>query len=240
MKNWCLFGLLILSVNGIFAQSTGNLYVTVQGKHYGYPLEGAKVMIFMVKGQDTLKYEGVTDDKGLLKLMDVEAGKYQYYVEFQQLYRVAWELNIKKNKINEETIVLDDTQPFRKRILDELIVSKSTIDSVASLYDTGDTLTFRAARFKKGNSELNEIIRSNRIYPREAYNRKIEGEVKVKVLIDERGSLKGLYLAESPNATLDFNALWAASQLKEWKPATYNGKAVSSVYDIPVDFFLKQ
>lgn len=239
MKKWYLFGLLFLAANGLVAQGTGNLYVTVQGKHYGYPLEGAKVMIFMLKGQDTVKHEGVTDDKGLLKFMNIDAGKYQYYVEFQQLYRVAWEFQVKKNKINEETIILDDTQPFRKRILDELIVNKSIIDSVASLYNTGDTLTFRSARYKKGNSELRETIRTNRIYPHEAYSRKIEGEVKIRVLIDERGSLKGLYLAESPNASLDFNALWAASQLKEWKPATYNGKAVSSVYDIPVDFFLK-
>lgn len=221
-----------------FAGSQGNLFITVTGQHYGYPLPNAHITLFRVNASDTVKFEQITDDKGLAKFMDIEVGKYFYKVSYEKLYQVAWELIVKKNKLTEETIVIDDTQPFRKRVLDGLVVEKNTLDSVTTLYDKNDTIAFKAARFKPGKDEFRATLIENTRTPRLAVERKIQGKVMVKAIIDEKGNLSGLYIDNSPNVTLNFNALWAVSNLKEWRPATFNGKPVPSIIEVPVEFFL--
>lgn len=238
MKAFLILFLFICFSCASIAGTQADLFVTVTGQHYGYPLPGAEVTLFKVTGSDTVKLKQTTDDKGLAKFMDIEAGKYFYQVEFEKLYRVAWELTVKKNKLTEENIIVDDSQPFRKRVLEGLVVNKSAIDSVTSLYDKTDTTAFKAPRYKPGKSQFATTLTDNTRTPFLAISRKIGGKVLIKAIIDEKGNLSGLFVENSPNVTLDFNALWAVSNLKEWRPATFNGKPVPSIIEVPVEFHL--
>lgn len=238
MKAYFTLLLSLCFVQASLAGSQTNLFITVTGQHYGYPLPGAQITLIKIAGTDTVKLEQTTDDKGLAKFMDIEAGKYLYQVNFEKLYRVAWELTAKKGKLTEETIVIDDSQPFRKRILEGLVVTKNAIDSVTTLYDKSDTVAFKAPRYKPGKSQYASTLKENTRTPFLAATRKIEGKVLIKAIIDERGNLSGLFVEDSPNVTLDFNALWAVSNLKEWRPATFNGKPVASIIEVPVEFKL--
>lgn len=238
MKSFYLSLVLMVIVRFGFAGSQSDLFVTVTGQHYGYPLPGAHVLLMKLNGKDTVKIEQVADDKGIAKFLNIDPGKYWYQVSFEKLYRVAWELTVKKNKLTEETIVIDDSQPFRKRILEGLVVSKSTIDSLTSLYDKSDTTAFKAPRYKSGKSEYLSTLTENTRTPFLAQTRKIGGKVLIKAVIDDKGNLSGLFVENTPNVTLDFNALWAVSNLKEWKPATFNGKPVASIIEVPVVFHL--
>jgi hypothetical protein len=218
------------------SQSNSNLFLTVIGQHYGYPLEGANVELMLPRKSDTLILKGTTDDKGLIKFIGIEPGVYTYSVEFESLYRASWKLTVKKGKTSEQSISVDDSQPFRKRVLEELVIDESVIDSVQAMVDVKDTASYKPARYRKGLEEMNHTLDQNTNPPFFARVNNITGKVKIKVLIDERGSVKGLYVAETPNITLNFNALWAVSQLKEWRPATFQGKPVPSIVELPVNF----
>ena len=75
-------------------------------------------------------------------------------------------------------------------------------------------------------------------YPASARDAKIEGNVAVKIVIDERGRVRNPTIAESSgNADLDKSAMDTVAQWT-FQPATLNGKPVEVYFTITIRFAL--
>ena len=95
-----------------------------------------------------------------------------------------------------------------------------------------------AAREAYTQSILNELRRNHR-YPRIAEQRGIQGEVKVKILIDKEGSVVGITVIESSgNSSLDEGAIATVkrSNLKQFYPEILRGRNYE--FTAPIKFAL--
>jgi TonB family protein len=93
--------------------------------------------------------------------------------------------------------------------------------------------------FKGGETALMNFINHEMKYPQEARENKIEGIVKVRIMINEEGSISNASISGAVNPALDAEALRIVRLLPKWQPAKLKGKPVSVRYTIPVTFKLQ-
>lgn len=97
----------------------------------------------------------------------------------------------------------------------------------------------RNAIFPGGNARLAELLAENLVYPIEARTKGIEGTVKVKVTINENGSISQAEVFKSVSPELDAAALKAVNALPKWIPALQNGTSIDYKLILPVSFELE-
>jgi TonB family protein len=105
-------------------------------------------------------------------------------------------------------------------------------DTVYTVFE--DTLAFRG-----GHEALLGFIREKLIYPAAGEDSCMVGDMMVELLVRPNGRLKVLNVDDYNNLGFDFQfeAIRASnSTLGMWTPARYEGRAVPTIYDIPVLF----
>lgn len=95
------------------------------------------------------------------------------------------------------------------------------------------------AEFPGGQKALMDYMISNVKYPTEAKEKNIEGKVFVSFTIDAKGKVTNVAIAKGADKLLDDEAMRVVKSMPKWKPATKDGKAVSSEMTLPVLFKLK-
>ena len=93
--------------------------------------------------------------------------------------------------------------------------------------------------FPGGNEAMKSYIFQNLKYPVEAAQKKIEGRVVVRFLIDKKGKPGDLTILKSDNSIFDNEAKRVISCMPDWKPASQSGKTVDVFLTLPLDFKLK-
>jgi TonB family protein len=93
--------------------------------------------------------------------------------------------------------------------------------------------------FPGGNEALKSYILQNLKYPVEAAQKKIEGRVVVRFLIDKKGKTGDLTILKSDNSVFDDEAKRVISSMPDWKPASQSGKTVDVYFTLPLDFKLR-
>ncbi len=93
--------------------------------------------------------------------------------------------------------------------------------------------------FHGGEYALSRYITTNLKYPPEAVERKIEGKVYVRFIINEDGTISNVTLARGVQYLLDKEAMRVIEGMPKWNPATQDGKPVKVCYTVPVNFILK-
>ena len=76
------------------------------------------------------------------------------------------------------------------------------------------------------------------VYPEEAKKEGVTGQVVSKVQVNEQGKVVGVNVEQSPDERLSRAAVEALRQW-EWEPLLKDGKAVSFVTSIKINFALK-
>ena len=94
-----------------------------------------------------------------------------------------------------------------------------------------------AAMAGENRFALNKFIRENLVYPKEAFERNISGEVVVKLVVEPNGLPSNIHIARSLGGGCDEEALRIVSQLR-WKAARNHGMTVRSWIEIPIIFQL--
>ncbi|MCC6187303.1 MAG: energy transducer TonB [Chitinophagaceae bacterium] len=93
--------------------------------------------------------------------------------------------------------------------------------------------------FIGGEKGLYKFIAENVRYPDSATKYGIEGQVKVKFIVDEKGHIIS---ATTTNTSfgygLEEEAVRVVKMLPRWKPGKNNGKPVKVYYQIPIRFVL--
>ncbi|MBX2846297.1 MAG: energy transducer TonB [Saprospiraceae bacterium] len=88
--------------------------------------------------------------------------------------------------------------------------------------------------------DMEGFIQANMVYPRKAKKKKESGTVEVKLRINENGKVILTEVVSSQGPNLDNEALRIVKYMKNWQPATHNGKAIPDFITIPIDFVLPE
>ena len=84
--------------------------------------------------------------------------------------------------------------------------------------------------YPNGEIGINEHIRKELIYPKEALADSIQGRVVVKYVVQTDGSVDEIEVLKSVNPFLDAEAKRVIRTMEKWKPAIQRGKPVKSAY----------
>lgn len=93
--------------------------------------------------------------------------------------------------------------------------------------------------FEGGDEALMTWLSDNIDYPQEAQDKKIEGRVEVRFIVNEEGKIEDATVVRSVNKLLDDEALRVVNAMPAWKPGTVYGQPVKVWFTLPVAFQLK-
>lgn len=77
--------------------------------------------------------------------------------------------------------------------------------------------------FPGGDAKLLEFINTNRKYPREAYEKGVQGRVTCGFIVNPDGSISNIHLLRSVNALLNEEAIRIFSLMPPWHPGRIDG-----------------
>jgi TonB family protein len=100
---------------------------------------------------------------------------------------------------------------------------------------SGDT-TF--AQFPGGEVALTNFLNHNIIYPPNAREFDIQGQVVVGFVVNEDGIISEIKIIKSVDKELDAEAVRVVKMLPKFKPASIHGKALKTNYMYPISFKL--
>lgn len=96
----------------------------------------------------------------------------------------------------------------------------------------------KEAQFPGGNEFLKSFLKKNVYYPQEAIEKGIEGRVVVSFVVDKHGHISNVEVVQSADPLLDAEAVRVVQSMPKWIPAEMDGKAVRSIFFLPVNFSL--
>ncbi len=113
------------------------------------------------------------------------------------------------------------------------------IDSTLSSFK-GDALGSMLNGYGVGDSDIVPLVRAEPRYPQQAKARKLEGYVRVRLVIDETGSVDDVEVIESePRGVFEREAIRAAWRCK-FSPKQVDGQAVSQVATMKYEFKMEK
>jgi len=95
-----------------------------------------------------------------------------------------------------------------------------------------------ADKMPEFNGDLMQYLGGNIKYPKEAQDKKIEGRVVIKFVVDEQGKVTNAQVVRSVDPLLDNAALLVVNNMPTWRPGEKAGKTVKVYYTIPISFKL--
>lgn len=89
--------------------------------------------------------------------------------------------------------------------------------------------------FPGGDSQLMRFINSNREYPKEAYQKGIQGRVTCSFVVNTDGSISHISILRGVEASLNREAIRVLSQMPEWIPGKLKGHVVPTrvIWSVP-------
>ncbi|MDR6969536.1 TonB family protein [Flavobacterium arsenatis] len=92
------------------------------------------------------------------------------------------------------------------------------------------------AIFRGGNNAISKHISTHLIYPDEAKESGIQGNVIAKFVVEKDGSVSNIEIERSLSKECDAEVIRIISKMPKWTPAKKDGIAVRSYYRLPVMF----
>ena len=118
-------------------------------------------------------------------------------------------------------------------------VTSESIEKNDTLKDNEEepyTAVEQMPQFPGGPSELMKYISTNLRYPEDAKRDKTEGRVIARFTVKEDGSIGDVNIVRGVSPSLDAEAVRVLSGMPKWEPGMQNGKAVPTLYTVPVVF----
>ncbi len=93
--------------------------------------------------------------------------------------------------------------------------------------------------FPGGKKAFIQYLNENLVYPKSAFERKIEGKVVVSFVVEADGSITNVKVANSVDEDLDKEAVRVVKAMPKWIPGKHKGKAVPVLFRcLPINFQL--
>ena len=118
-------------------------------------------------------------------------------------------------------------------------VTSESIEKNDTLKDNEEepyTAVEQMPQFPGGPSELMKYISANLRYPEDAKRDKTEGRVIARFTVKKDGSIGDVNIVRGVSPSLDAEAVRVLSGMPKWEPGMQNGKAVPTLYTVPVVF----
>ena len=118
-------------------------------------------------------------------------------------------------------------------------VTSESIEKTDTLKDNEEepyTAVEQMPQFPGGPSELMKYISANLRYPEDAKRDKTEGRVIARFTVKKDGSIGDVNIVRGVSPSLDAEAVRVLSGMPKWEPGMQNGKAVPTLYTVPVVF----
>jgi periplasmic protein TonB len=94
------------------------------------------------------------------------------------------------------------------------------------------------ASFPGGFENLSKWLSKNLSYPESAKDSLLEGVVYVQFVVEEDGRLTSIEARQGVHPLLDSAAIAAIAKMPPWIPGKFEGKAVRSIFILPIQFQL--
>ena len=94
-------------------------------------------------------------------------------------------------------------------------------------------------QFPGGPAALMQFLSSNVKYPKEAFEKGIQGRVIANFVVEKDGSITEARIVKSVDPLLDAEALRVVGTMPNWAPGTQNGEPVRVKYTVPITFRLQ-
>jgi Ca-activated chloride channel family protein len=101
------------------------------------------------------------------------------------------------------------------------------------------TCTEQMPEYPGGQQAMNLFIKQNLQYPKKAVEMGVSGRVYVQFIIDENGVISDIKVLRGIGGGCDEEAIRIIGKMGKWKPGMQNGKAVKTIFTIPIVFSLK-
>ncbi|HEY4785792.1 MAG TPA: energy transducer TonB, partial [Bacteroidales bacterium] len=97
----------------------------------------------------------------------------------------------------------------------------------------------KTPEFPGGQEALNTFLKQNLQYPKTAKEMGISGRVIVQFMVNENGDISDIKVIRGIGGGCDEEAVRVIKKMGKWVPAKQNGKAVKSLFTLPITFSLK-
>ena len=92
--------------------------------------------------------------------------------------------------------------------------------------------------FPGGRDSLNKFLIKNIKYPVQAKEDNIQGTVYVSFVVSSLGEINNIKILRGIGFGCDEEAIRVVKKMPIWKPGKQNGKEVSVIFNLPVNFNL--
>lgn len=89
-----------------------------------------------------------------------------------------------------------------------------------------------------GENAMQEFIKNNLKYPKEAQEQGIQGRVTVQFVVEENGELSNITVIRGLDSACDAEAVRAIKSMPKWSPGMQDGKNVPVYFNLPIQFKL--
>lgn len=121
---------------------------------------------------------------------------------------------------------------LEKKLLEDYEQRAMELDAAGIYYRTEVRPTFPG-----GQKALANFIRDNIVYPENAIENGVEGDVAILFAVDEQGKVyTPKIIGDKTGYGLDEAALEVVSKMPKWNPGSIKGKNVKSYYTLPISF----
>lgn len=100
--------------------------------------------------------------------------------------------------------------------------------------------SFIEASPQAGYTSLYEYFSLNLKFPEKAKEDSVTGTVLVEFVVSEKGKIEKIKVIKGLSTELDIEAKRLISEMPDWKPASINGKCVSTKLTLPLSFSLEE
>lgn len=129
-----------------------------------------------------------------------------------------------------------------KEEITKVLIIRFKLDNAESKSYTDEIKYFvtpeNEAEYPGGFSAMTSFIITNLVYPEQSKKDKNEGTVFVQFVITETGQIEQIKVLRGVCKELDEAAVNIIKKMPDWKPATQDGKAISSIYTMPIKYKL--
>jgi len=146
---------------------------------------------------------------------------------------IAYGQATEQNKITKTT---NKNEPFKP---DSIINGKEILDTTEVVEEKVFCyVTEQMPQYPNGDVELMQFLSTNLKYPQDAINKKIEGKVVCRFLVNKDGTVSDVKVIRSLYPSIDNEAIRVLKMLPKWTPGKQNGEFASVSYTIPITFKL--
>lgn len=234
MKN-LLFLFTLIALNG-FAGKTYTYELTVYSLFEHTTLEGIQVKIVEDEGAT---YNFTTNAEGKITAV---LHKNEFHVEL-----VDTTGNHRKHSFSEsfykESVLKDDLEMRLNEELEEKLI-ESKLEPEGIEHEPEDFIvpcsdSVVPASYKGGIPSMMRYIAFHIIYPQACIKQNVQGKVYVRFKVKASGEISDINIVRGLTPETDQEVIRLFSYMPDFQPATCNGVAVESYFQMPINFTLE-